>query len=280
MSCRAICDEVLHKLPREMRDLIYESILNVPRHSSVLFKAIPKSNDHRRLRHSDVHQALVLSGLALRYDKSHMHKYHEHCFDQRFVGTIFLRELVETWYRKATFRFASIDVLKTFIYHSTTSIQVRSETFVTKVVISADAVDFLAKGHCGDCSQCGYYSHCKGADRCLTTLNLLSNIQHRVSVDVKMCNFFDILREDFDSDSDSDSDGTAPSQRLQFPENIAYFTELAKTLQSLKKCGHTVRVSSRSSDYLSKFPILSDPQSFPKGWLEWIKACRRVSSDT
>ncbi|PSN74908.1 hypothetical protein BS50DRAFT_628164 [Corynespora cassiicola Philippines] len=101
LSCHILCQKVESAFPREIRDLIYEAIIarnslsiEVGPHTTwppaLLLRTLPPSQQQD--------PPGVMSG-----PYHHHHRGYTHCWDPDFVPLSMMRELAESWYRRATF---------------------------------------------------------------------------------------------------------------------------------------------------------------------------------
>lgn len=101
--CRAFCDEIQAKLPRELRYMVWEYVLGNPHHS-IKDEFHPPQMSFREMGPRGPSWVEEIRTRSF-----------WHCFEETFVGMETLYEIVETWYRVAVFKICRLALLPQFL---------------------------------------------------------------------------------------------------------------------------------------------------------------------
>jgi hypothetical protein len=134
VECRYLCEQMRHKLPREIRDTIYghiighQSVQVLPRSATPdLHVELPQHPDFIAIFESEEeHPVYWLENGALSMC---------HAFESDFVGNETCRELVEILYERASFVFADPAVIPSFLVRDPWFFKVSPKKHVRKVTL-------------------------------------------------------------------------------------------------------------------------------------------------
>ena len=269
-SCLDTCQKVVFCLPKELRNMVYQEIF-APWDNSVVTVST-ETCDPECLKYENITmcvpapQVLVPKNLYMYHtrDQGFCLPCPTHCFDAGFVGKQFLEELVEEWYSAITLDFSNAyGVLETFMESENLRVGLRPASILKKINIKVMAEDLIAKGYCKGDGICeNEHSKCERANSFLATMKLVSNVKHKVHIQVEISPILEAYRVDVSS--------TAHARDAQYGE-------LVNALQSLKDSGHNVEL--RTTAWPVELPTLRNFMPFPERWIDWVETCRIVSSD-
>lgn len=251
MECRPLCEAVATKLPRELRDMIYDWNLN----TSPL-ELLPPLEEfpffHRRFLPRGDRYIEV-------YTKKHMTSLFRHgilqeywqWWNSSYVGAAVFKELSETCYRVKIFIFTkqAVDLLPEFMgfvndpEHDTPSALVLPLNYIRHVLIGIEPRDRFIHSQC-----------CERAEAQVTALRNLAHLKPGATIEIAIQrNFRFLYYKDWDL------------QCLYQDEWVLHLCkQLWPLLQSLRQHGHMVTVGIDP-----KFAnTLRDASLLPEEWVE------------
>ncbi|KAF2438172.1 hypothetical protein P171DRAFT_168841 [Karstenula rhodostoma CBS 690.94] len=113
LSCQQLCHEAMNTFPREIRDMVYSAMLDRG-HAFKNVIQLSGAAHERHLRPLSTNSS-AFPPLVCRLGMGE--KKNEHCWDVKFCGEPFVKELVEMYYREKTFEFRQQELylLPTFL---------------------------------------------------------------------------------------------------------------------------------------------------------------------
>jgi hypothetical protein len=113
LSCQQLSHRVVTDLPREVRDMVYSAMLD----RGYPFKNVIQLSRAAHERHLGPLSTSAAAFPPLVCRLGIPEKNNQHCWDKKFCGDAFLKELVEMCYREKTFEFRQQDLylLLTFL---------------------------------------------------------------------------------------------------------------------------------------------------------------------
>jgi hypothetical protein len=222
ISCRQICAALMAKLPREIRDLIYEYF---NKHDNVHIYDITGTSSYW--------PSYALKTVQPRLDWPNITPDYPHYWDPEYTGHGMKSELVENWFRTASFKFA-------FKFSD-----------IPAFITGKDTLGFgLSPGKL--VSKVGFwFSH---FDLKESWLNGMDNDNRHSSPRAKLLHDMDnltILRKGvYITITIRDTEGWLRGRSLKFPED--YLDVIFPVLSRLKDAGHNVSVFLESDELLRK----------------------------
>ncbi|KAF2117358.1 hypothetical protein BDV96DRAFT_644782 [Lophiotrema nucula] len=136
ISCRFLCNKVMTRLPRELRDLVFNILLQSCRHNEQsITELLPWetaiSMDNRKLGMSAYDQWLFM-----------------HIWKQEFIGDAMFTELMEAWYKTTEF-FAWDCPEVSYFLREKNKLATLNYQVVRKVNFSIKAYNLDGQGYCG-----------------------------------------------------------------------------------------------------------------------------------